>query len=132
MMPLTMLNPGESASIVRVGGNEETKRFLENLGFVAGSEVKVISSNEGNIIAQIKESRNGRMTLRDVKVDQTVSVVKLHGEGATKRRIMDMGITKGTSIYVRKVAPLGDPVEVTVRGYELSLRKADAEMIEVK
>ena len=66
------------------------------------------------------------MTLRDVKVDQTVSVVKLHGEGATKRRIMDMGITKGTSIYVRKVAPLGDPVEVTVRGYELSLRKADA------
>ena len=72
------------------------------------------------------------MTLRDVKVDQTVSVVKLHGEAATKRRIMDMGITKGTSIYVRKVAPLGDPVEVTVRGYELSLRKADAEMIEVK
>ena len=72
------------------------------------------------------------MTLRDVKVDQTVSVVKLHGEGDTKRRIMDMGITKGTSIYVRKVAPLGDPVEVTVRGYELSLRKADAEMIEVK
>ena len=72
------------------------------------------------------------MTLRDVKVDQTVSVVKLHGEGATKRRIMDMGITKGTSIYVRKVAPLGDPVEVTVRGYELSPRKADAEMIEVK
>ena len=72
------------------------------------------------------------MTLRDVKVDQTVSVVKLHGEGAAKRRIMDMGITKGTSIYVRKVAPLGDPVEVTVRGYELSLRKADAEIIEVK
>ena len=72
------------------------------------------------------------MTLRDVKVDQTVSVVKLQGEGATKRRIMDMGITKGTSIYVRKVAPLGDPVEVTVRGYELSLRKAVAEMIEVK
>ena len=72
------------------------------------------------------------MTLRDVKVDQTVSVVKLHGEVATKIRIMDMGITKGTSIYVRKVAPLGDPVEVTVRGYELSLRKADAEMIEVK
>ena len=72
------------------------------------------------------------MTLRDLKVDHTVSVEKLHGEGATKRRIMDMGITKGTSIYVRKVAPLGDPVEVTVRGYELSLRKADAEMIEVK
>ena len=70
-------------------------------------------------------------TLRDVKIGQTVTVVKLHGEGAVKRRIMDMGITKGTSIYVRKVAPLGDPVEVTVRNYELSLRKADAEMIEV-
>ena len=72
------------------------------------------------------------MTLRDVKVDQTVSVVKLHGEGATKRRIMDMGITKGTSIYVRKKYFHQVIGEVTVRGYELSLRKADAEMIEVK
>ena len=71
-------------------------------------------------------------TLRDAKVGDTVTVVKLHGEGAVKRRIMDMGITKGVEIYVRKVAPLGDPVEVTVRGYELSLRKADAEMIEVE
>lgn len=71
-------------------------------------------------------------TLKDVKCDQTLSVVKLHGAGATKRRIMDMGITKGTSVYVRKVAPLGDPIEVTVRGYELSLRKADAQMIEVQ
>ena len=71
-------------------------------------------------------------TLRDVKIGETVTVVKLHGEGAVKRRIMDMGITKGTSVYVRKVAPLGDPVEVTVRNYELSLRKADAEMIEVE
>ena len=71
-------------------------------------------------------------TLRDVKVGDTVQVVKLHGEGAVKRRIMDMGITKGVEVYVRKVAPLGDPVEVNVRGYELSLRKADAEMIEVE
>ena len=71
-------------------------------------------------------------TLRDVKIGDTVRVVKLHGEGAVKRRIMDMGITKGVTVYVRKVAPLGDPVEVTVRGYELSLRKADAEMIEVE
>ncbi len=71
-------------------------------------------------------------TLKEVKCGENVSVVKLNGEGAVKRRIMDMGITKGTSIYVRKVAPLGDPIEVTVRGYELSLRKADAEMIEVK
>lgn len=71
-------------------------------------------------------------TLKEAKIGQTVSVVKLHGEGAVKRRIMDMGITKGAQVYVRKVAPLGDPIEVTVRGYELSLRKADAEMIEVK
>ena len=70
-------------------------------------------------------------TLRDVKIGDTVKVVKLHGEGAVKRRIMDMGITRGVKVYVRKVAPLGDPVEVTVRGYELSLRKADAEMVEV-
>lgn len=71
-------------------------------------------------------------TLRDAKVGSTVKVVKLHGEGAVKRRIMDMGITKNVEIYIRKVAPLGDPVEVTVRGYELSLRKADAEMIEIE
>ena len=71
-------------------------------------------------------------TLKQAKIGETVKVVKLHGEGAVKRRIMDMGITKGTDVYVRKVAPLGDPVEVTVRGYELSLRKADAEMIEVQ
>ena len=72
------------------------------------------------------------MTLKETKTGQTVSVVKLNGEGAVKRRIMDMGITKGVEIYVRKVAPLGDPVEITVRGYELSVRKADAEMVEVQ
>ena len=72
------------------------------------------------------------MTLKEAKIGSTVTVKKLTGEGAVKRRIMDMGITKGVDIYVRKVAPLGDPVEVTVRGYELSLRKADAEMIEVE
>ena len=71
-------------------------------------------------------------TLRDAKIGETVKVVKLHGEGAVKRRIMDMGITRGVEVFVRKVAPLGDPVEVNVRGYELSLRKADAEMIEVE
>ena len=71
-------------------------------------------------------------TLKEAKIGQTVTVVKLHGEGAVKRRIMDMGITKGVSVYIRKVAPLGDPIEVTVRGYELSIRKADAEMIEIK
>lgn len=71
-------------------------------------------------------------TLREAKIGDTVKVVKLHGEGAVKRRIMDMGITKGVEVFVRKVAPLGDPVEVNVRGYELSLRKLDAEMIEVE
>ena len=71
-------------------------------------------------------------TLKQATIGSTVKVVKLHGEGAVKRRIMDMGITRGVPVYIRKVAPLGDPVEITVRGYELSLRKADAEMIEVE
>jgi ferrous iron transport protein A len=72
------------------------------------------------------------MTLREVKVGQTCTVKRLHGEGAVKRRIMDMGLTKGVEVFVRKVAPLGDPMELTVRGYELSIRKADAEMVEVE
>ena len=71
-------------------------------------------------------------TLKDVKIGETVVIEKLNGEGALKRRIMDMGLTRGTQVYVRKVAPLGDPMELTVRGYELSVRKADAELIEVK
>ena len=71
-------------------------------------------------------------TLKDAKVGETVKVIKLHGEGAVKRRIMDMGLTKNVEVYIRKVAPLGDPVEITVRGYELSLRKADAQMIEIQ
>ena len=71
-------------------------------------------------------------TLRQIGIGETVKVVKLHGEGAVKRRIMDMGSTRGVEVYIRKVAPLGDPIEVTVRGYELSLRKADADMIEVE
>lgn len=71
-------------------------------------------------------------TLREAKIGETVRVVKLHGEGAVKRRIMDMGLTKGVEVHIRKVAPLGDPIEVTVRGYELSLRKADSEMVEVE
>ena len=77
------------------------------------------------------EEDRSTKTLRDVAVGQTATVAKIHGEGALKRRIMDMGITKGTEIYVRKVAPLGDPVEVTVRGYELSLRKEDADILEM-
>ena len=72
------------------------------------------------------------MTLKDASIGQTVTVAKLNGEGAVKRRIMDMGITKGTAVYIRKVAPLGDPIEITVRGYELSLRGEDAQMIDVR
>ena len=71
-------------------------------------------------------------TLREARIGDTVKVVKLHGEGAVKRRIMDMGLTKGVQVHVRKVAPLGDPIEVTIRGYELTIRKADAEMVEVE
>ncbi len=71
-------------------------------------------------------------TLRDVKIGETVTVARVHGEGPIKRRIMDMGLTKGTDIFVRKVAPLGDPIELTVRGYELSVRKADAALIDVE
>ena len=78
------------------------------------------------------EEETEMRTLKEAKIGETVKVVKLHGEGAIKRRIMDMGITKGVDVYVRKVAPLGDPIEITVRNYELSLRKADAEMIEVE
>lgn len=71
-------------------------------------------------------------TLKDIPIGQTGKVARLHGEGAVKRRIMDMGVTKGTEIYIRKVAPLGDPIEITVRGYELSIRKSDAEMVEME
>jgi ferrous iron transport protein A len=80
----------------------------------------------------MKSEVYGMKTLREIKIGATAKVVKLHGEGPVKRRIMDMGITKGVEVYVRKVAPLGDPIELMVRGYELSLRKADAEMIEVE
>ena len=104
MMPLTMARPGETVTIRKITGRDEVRQHLAELGFVVNS---------------------------DVKVGETATVVKLHGEGATKRRIMDMGITKGVEIHVRKVAPLGDPMELNVRGYELSVRKADAEKIEV-
>ena len=149
-MPLSMVKEGEPNVIKKVGGKEETRRFLENLGFVAGGTVTVVSEVNGNMIVNVKESRvaigkdmakrlwcNSQKeeimkTLKEVACGQTVKVKKLSGEGPVKRRIMDMGITKGVDVYVRKVAPLGDPVEVTVRGYELSLRKADEEMIEVE
>ena len=149
-MPLSMVGTGEESVIKKVGGNEDTKRFLENLGFVVGGTVSVVSEIEGNLIVNVKDSRvaigkdmanrimvqkrgKGKMeNLRQVACGQTVKVKKISGEGPVRKRIMDMGITKGVEIFVRKVAPLGDPIEVTVRGYELSLRKVDAEMIEVE
>ena len=127
-MPLTMLNIGETGEIKRIGGNEETRRFLNNLGFVVGAEVVVVSAIGGNVIVNIKDSRvaiNEDMAKR-------IMVKKIEGDGAYKRRIMDMGITKGVELYIRKVAPLGDPVEITVRGYELSVRKNDAQCVEVE
>ena len=141
-MPLTMLGRGQESTVKRITGKDEVRAFLKSLGFVEGGKVSVVNEMGGNVIVNVKDTRIALSklrreeivavkTLRDVKVGQTVAVVKLHGEGALRRRIMDMGITKGTSIYVRKVAPLGDPVEVTVRGYELSIRKGDADCIEV-
>ena len=158
MMPLSMANQGKPNIIKKVGGKDDVRSFLEKLGFVVGGTVTVISETNGNLIVNVKDSRvaigkemankimvqcksgwreynmkegEKEMTLKDVACGQTVKVTKLTGEGPVKRRIMDMGITKGVEIYVRKVAPLGDPIEVTVRGYELSIRKADAQMIEV-
>ena len=92
---------------------------------------QLAESNSRKRVLEMKKDTNMK-TLKEVKVGQTVKVVKLHGEGAVRRRIMDMGLTKGVEIYVRKVAPLGDPMEIYLRGYELSLRKADAEMVEVE
>lgn len=148
MMPLSMIPEGQPSVIKKIGGKEETRRFLENLGFVVGGTVTVISQIGGNMIVNVKDARvaigkdmankimvqKGEIekTLKEVACGETVKVKKLTGVGAVKRRIMDMGITKGTDVLVRKVAPLGDPIEVSVRGYELSLRKADAEMIEVE
>lgn len=150
-MPLSLVKEGEPGVIHKVGGKEETRKFLENLGFVSGGVVTVISQIGGNLIVNVKDARVaiGRdmankilvnyskeetvmKTLKEITCGNTVRVAKLTGEGPVKRRIMDMGITKGVEVFVRKVAPLGDPVEVTVRGYELSLRKADAEMILVE
>ena len=147
-MPLTLADIGEENIIKKIGGKPDVKQHLENLGFVVGGAVSIVSSIGGNLIVNVKDSRVAiskemaskimvqediqMKTLKEAKVGETLQVVKLHGEGAVKRRIMDMGITRGVEVHIRKVAPLGDPVEITVRGYELSLRKADAEMIEVE
>ena len=149
-MPLTLMDIGVETTVKTIRGKDQTRKFLQNLGFVEGAKVTVVSSLAGNVIVNVKDARvaiseqmasrimvylqrgqTQMSNLRHTPVGATVTVRKIEGEGATRRRIMDMGITRGAEIYVRKVAPLGDPVEITVRGYELSLRKADAEMIQV-
>ena len=149
-MPLTLMDTGVETTVKSIRGKDQTRKFLQNLGFVEGAKVTVVSSLAGNVIVNVKDARvaiseqmasrimvflqrgqTQMSNLRHTPVGATVTVRKIEGEGATRRRIMDMGITRGAEIYVRKVAPLGDPVEITVRGYELSLRKADAEMIQV-
>ena len=141
MMPLAMAKSGETVVIRKITGKDSIRQHLAELGLVVDESVTVVSELGGNIILQVKDSRialdrsmatSFMKTLKDAKVDDVVVVKRLHGEGPIKRRIMDMGITKGVQIKVRKVAPLGDPIELNVRGYELSVRKADAEMIEVE
>ena len=117
-MPLAMADAGTHYTIQKITGKDEVRQHLAELGFVVGEPVRVVNELAGNLIL--------------VKIGQSAIIKKLHGEGAVKRRIMDMGLTKGTEVYVRKVAPLGDPLELTVRGYELSLRKEDAQWIEVE
>ena len=129
-MPLTLMDTGVETTVKSIRGKDQTRKFLQNLGFVEGAKVTVVSSLAGNVIVNVKDARVA-ISEQMASVGATVTVRKIEGEGATRRRIMDMGITRGAEIYVRKVAPLGDPVEITVRGYELSLRKADAEMIQV-
>ena len=131
MIPLSLAPKGGALTIGLIKGKDETKRFLENLGFVQGGSVTVITEIDGNMIVKGKD-RWKMKSLKDAKIGETVKVTKLGGDGAVKRRIMDMGITKGAEIFIRKVAPLGDPIEVKGRGYELSLRKADAQYIEVE
>ena len=124
MIPLNMVPVGETNRIQKITGRDEVRQRLAELGFVVGETVTLVSHRGGNMILSVKDSR--------VAIGQSCTIARLHGEGALKRRIMDMGLTRGTEVYVRKVAPLGDPVELTVRGYELTVRKGDAEMIEVE
>jgi len=150
MMPLNRAGIGEEMMIMKVGGTPEEREQLTFLGFAAGESAVVIAMAYGNMIVKLKDGRVGlseelaknltvqkveggiTRTLKDVPVGQTVTVTKITGKGPVKRRIMDMGITRGTEVFVRKVAPLGDPMEVTVRGYELTLRKEDVEMLQVE
>lgn len=124
-----------------------TESHLSNLGFIKGAVIKVVNENDGNLIVSIKDSRVAigkdiakkiiveemwRLTLRDAEVGKYYIIKKIKGKGPLKRRIMDMGITKNSEIYITKVAPLGDPVQINIRNYELSIRKEDAELIEIE
>ena len=146
-MPLTLMDVGVETTVKAIRGKDQTRKFLQNLGFGRHGYGCVVSRRKCDRVRKGRARCNFRAdgvayhglnrgyttmsNLRKTPVGATVTVRKIEGEGATRRRIMDMGITRGAEIYVRKVAPLGDPVEITVRGYELSLRKADAEMIQV-
>lgn len=153
MIPLTSAKAGETVTIKKITGRDELRRHLAEMGFVVDDDVTVVNEMAGNLIVQVKDSRvalnkdmanrilfnrageirrKSMKTLKDMRPGETATVARLLGEGPVKRRIMDMGITRGTEIFVRKVAPLGDPMELSVRGYELSIRKADAEMIEME
>ena len=135
-MPLLMAKLGEVYTITRVSGTEEMRLHLNNLGFVVDGQISVVSELNGNLIVNVKGSRigisremaakimirqegEGMKNLREAKIGETVTVVKLRGEGAVKRRIMDMGLTKGATVYIRKVAPLGDPIELSSTEFDI-------------
>ena len=147
-MPLSMMGVGAKLRIKAVGGNASVRRHLGDMGFVEGAEVTVIAEMAGSLIIGVHETRGpepraraenfgltkegeSMKTLKDVKIGACAKIVRLHGVGAVRRRILDMGLVKGTEVTVCKVAPAGDPIELTVRGYELSIRKDEAATIEV-
>lgn len=130
---------GEVTVVNTLGGNVIVNVKEARVAISKEMAVKIMVERQRCLFTLHKHKRNvtrrrnqTMKNLKEAKIGETVRVVKIHGEGAIKRRIMDMGLTKGVEVYIRKVAPLGDPIEVTVRGYELSLRKADAEQIEVE
>ena len=148
-MPLTLVDIGVPTTIKAIRGKDQTRRFLQNLGFVEGGVGfgRFLACGQSDCFGQGHarcdlaadglahygvKGEEAMGNLRNTPCGKTVTVRRVEGEGATRRRIMDMGITRGAEVFVRKVAPLGDPIEVTVRGYELSLRKADAEKILVE
>lgn len=151
-MPIAMCSNGQNVKVIKMLIDEKTKKHLEDLGITIGSLVQVVSSDGGNIIIEAKgtrlalsknvalkilvaQERQVQFMLKkldQMKVGETGRITKVNGEGKLRRRLFDMGVTPGASIYLRKVAPLGDPIEVTIRGYELSLRKVEAELVDIE